>query len=81
MLPDGAAAVSWLEAADDTAEVRLRRVAADGRMDEPLVLARTSPRRSSGFPQVVRAGNRLVCAWTVPGEPSEVRVAEVRIGE
>jgi len=78
-LEDGSAVVSWLEAAADTAEIRLRRVTADGRADEPLVLVQTSPRRSSGFPQIVRIGNRLVCAWTAPGEPSAVRVAGVRI--
>lgn len=78
-LDDGSAVVAWLEAVPDTAEIRLRRIGADGRMDEPLLLARTSPRRASGFPQVVRSGDRLVCAWTVPGEPSEVRMAAVPV--
>jgi hypothetical protein len=77
LLDDGSAVVSWLEMTADTAEVRLRRVHADGRADEPLILARTSARRSSGFPQVVRSGARLVCAWTEPGRPSAVRLATV----
>jgi hypothetical protein len=80
LLDDGSAVVSWLEMAADTAEVRLRRVRPDGRADEPLVLARTSARRSSGFPQVVRSGARLVCAWTEPGAASQVHVAAVPLG-
>jgi len=77
VLDDGSAVVSWMELAADTAEVRLVRAGPSGRDGEPLTLARTSPRRSSGFPQLVRSGDRLVCAWTEPGAPSAVRVAAV----
>lgn len=77
MLEDGSAVVSWLEAGADTAEIRMRRVRSGGEMDEPIVLAQTSSRRSSGFPQMVRSGERLVCAWTETGTPSAVRVARV----
>ncbi len=77
LLEDGAAVVSWIEMAADTAEIRLRRVAVAGRTSTSRVLARTSPRRASGFPQIARDGERIVCAWTEPGSPSRVRVAAV----
>jgi hypothetical protein len=80
LLEDGSAVVSWMEMVSDTAEVRLRRVAPDGKTFEPMTLARNSPRRSSGFPQVVRDGSRLVCAWTEPGEQSAIRLAAVKLG-
>jgi hypothetical protein len=69
-----------MDMVSDTAEVRLRRVAPDGKTFEPMTLARNSPRRSSGFPQVVRDGSRLVCAWTEPGEQSAIRLAAVKLG-
>ena len=76
LLDDGRAAVTWLERTEGgEAEVRLRAVAADGGMSEPMALAATSGARASGFPRMARQGDRLVFAWTVPGEPSVVRVA------
>jgi hypothetical protein len=77
LLPDGAAVVSWIEAAGEEAEIRLRRVDTKGTMQAPIVLATTSPRRASGVPQLVLAGGRLVCAWTEPGEAPRIRVAAV----
>ena len=75
LLPDGAAAVAWLERTGGGAEVRVRRMGADGSRGDALVVGRTSAARASGFPRMVRAGERLVFAWTEPGEPAHVRVA------
>ena len=61
---DGGAIVSWLQrVGDGNGEVRIRRVSADGRLGTPITVAATSPGRSTGVPQLVRSGERLVVAW------------------
>ncbi|HYC40039.1 MAG TPA: hypothetical protein VEB63_06065 [Chitinophagaceae bacterium] len=52
--------VSWLEGS----ELRAARVHADGKMEPPLRIASTSESRRSGFPQLARAGDRLIFAYT-----------------
>lgn len=80
MLEDGSAAVSWLERTDSTtAEVRLRRVRRDGTSGTPVVLARSSGVRASGFPKITRSGTDLIAAWTVPGDSARVRLARFRL--
>ena len=76
MLADGAALVTWIERiGGDTAAVRLRRIAPDGKMGLPLTIASSSAARASGFPQMVIAGSHVLFAWTEPGRPSAIRVA------
>lgn len=78
LLADGGALVSWMErAGGQQAEVRVRRVGADGRMGEPRTVAGSSAARSSGFPRMVPAGENLVLAWTAPGDSSRVRAASI----
>ncbi len=80
LLDDGSAAVSWLERTDSTmAEVRLRRVPREGVPSAPVVLARSSGARASGFPKIVRQGDRLVAAWTEPGESPRVHAAQLAV--
>lgn len=77
LLADGAL-VSWIErTGEKEAEVRVRRVGADGRMGEPRTVAGSSSARASGFPRMVPAGENLVFAWTAPGDSSRVRAASV----
>ena len=80
MLPDGGALVTWIERiGGDTAAVRVRRVARNGRTGAPMVIARSSAARSSGFPQMAITGSDVVFAWTVPGRPSAIRVARAPV--
>jgi hypothetical protein len=72
-LDDGGAIVSWLASTDKGAEIRLRRVDAQGRAGPTRAVAQTQPARSSGFPQLERRGDDLIVAWTVAGEPSRIR--------
>lgn len=75
ILDDGAI-VSWLAQSEQgSAEVRLRRIDSAGEAGEVQVLAGTSAARSSGFPQIVSSGGRLVVAWTDTSKPSRVRTA------
>ena len=82
LLKDGAALVTWIERiGGDTAAVRVRRVGRDGRAGAPMVIARSSAARSSGFPQMAITGQDVVFAWTVPGRPSAIRVARAPVSE
>lgn len=81
---NGDALVSWLAAdpkvsAGSGASVRLRRVTPAGKLGAPLPVAATSAARNSGFPRLVRTGDRLILAWVEGGEPSKVRVAAVGV--
>jgi len=74
----GEALLLWLAAGEgDAAAIRLRRLAADGRMGEPLTVASTSRARGSGFPRMTPVGGGVVVAWTEAGETTHVRATIV----
>ncbi len=76
LLPDGGALVTWVErTGGDTARVLLKRVHRDGKFGPSVTVASSSAARSSGFPRMVIAGEWAYFAYTVPGRPSQVRVA------
>lgn len=78
MTPERDALVSWVERiGGDTAAVRVRRVSRGGRMGGAVTIATSSSARASGFPRMVIAGKDAIFAWTVPGRPSQVRVARM----
>jgi len=72
---------SWLEGADETAEIRLRRFDGTGSGSEPTMVARTSVSRASGFPRLARVGDQLFLAWVdiESEETSRVRVLEIPV--
>lgn len=74
LLEDGAALVAWLERAGGTAGLLVRRVGPAGGLSRPVRLGATSAARASGFPRLVRVGEELLAAWTVPGPAGGVRV-------
>lgn len=78
LLPDGSAAVSWLEARETSGAVLLRRVTADGRLGPPATISETSAERASGFPRLARVDDRLLVAWTEADAEGRVRVRSVR---
>lgn len=78
-LVPGGALVSWIERAGEAAEVRLRRIGADGRANAPVAVAATSGARASGFPRMARSGEEIVLAWTDPAGEGGVQVARVRL--
>lgn len=66
-LEDGTAMVSWVEdAGAEGGDIYARTVDAHGNLGAPFLIARTTSGRASGFPQMVRDGDRLVFAWTDP---------------
>jgi len=66
LLSDGSAMVCWLEKTPGGGEVRVRRVRHDGKRDPSITVAPSGTARSNGFPQMARAGNIMVFAWTGP---------------
>ncbi len=78
---NGDAVVSWLERVPpEDAEVRVRRVARSGAMGAPATISRTKAARASGFPRIVRRGDALLAAWTVPGDSARVMVGMLSLG-
>ena len=75
LLPDNSALVSWLERVGDRAEVRVRRVYANGRKSGARTIATSSAERASGFPHMIWRGKDVVFAWTDAGRPSHVKAA------
>jgi hypothetical protein len=64
LLADGSALVCWLEKLPGGGEVRLRRVRPDGKSDPAITVSVSGVARSNGFPQMARAGDTLIFAWT-----------------
>ena len=79
MLSDGSALVSWIDRTPNGGEIKVRRVKPDGSRGESLMLAESNSLRATGVPQMVRAGNEVLFAWTQPGTPSKVQVAVAKI--
>ncbi len=76
VLDDGTAVVSWLERREEgKGDVMIRRVRQDGTASEPVAIARTGSGRSTGVPQLARAGDRLIVAW----RDERVRAASVAV--
>ena len=75
LLDDGRAIVSWLQQAATGAEIRAQPFGPDGPAGPPVVIATSSVQRASGFPQMVRAGDGLLFAWTDASGPMQVQTA------
>lgn len=59
MLDDKTAMLSWMEGST----IKAIKVNADGSKGQPIVIAESSDSRSSGFPQMTKAGDQLIFAW------------------
>ncbi|RMH96256.1 MAG: exo-alpha-sialidase [Calditrichaeota bacterium] len=77
-LPDGSALVCWLERTSSGAEIRVRRIYGNGRMEASFALASTTPARSSGFPRMVSTKTGILIAWTDVAS-SRVRTAFLKL--
>lgn len=79
LLQDDSALVSWLDRTAKGGEIKVRRVKPDGSRDQSLSVTESTALRATGIPQMVRAGNEVVFAWTHPGSQSKVQTAVVKI--
>ncbi len=74
MLDADQAMVSWMEGSD----IKAVKVNRDGSKESPVTIASSSDARSSGFPQMTRAGNKLIFAWTDDKEKN-IKTASIPI--
>jgi hypothetical protein len=79
LLDDGRAVVSWLQPGTAGAELRAQPFSRAGTSGPGVVVAAASVQRSSGFPQMVRAGDGLLFAWTDSAASQQVRTAFARL--
>ncbi|MFQ5769845.1 MAG: hypothetical protein ACE5HX_04880 [bacterium] len=79
LLSDGAALVSWMEATDNGAEIRVRRILPDNVREPSITVSKSGKERASGFPRMVRSGDEIVFAWTQAGSPATVRTAVAKL--
>lgn len=76
LLADDSALVTWTgKSASGDGQLRQRRIPVAGAPGPVEVIAEGDVSRSAGFPQVINGRDRLVYAWTRPGEPSQVLTA------
>jgi hypothetical protein len=80
LMPDGAAAASWIEFADRRAQFRVRRVTPAGERSAAVTISGIAGSRASGYPRIAAHGNELVFAWTETDEGrSQVKTAALRL--
>jgi hypothetical protein len=76
LLADDSAIVGWLaRRPEGGGQTLMRRVPPAGAPGAVHVIAQGEVSRAGGFPQMVATADRLVYAWTEPGEPSRVLAA------
>jgi hypothetical protein len=71
--------VTWLDRGAEGARVLVQPWSAHGAAAPPQQVAASSGARSTGFPQLTVAGDRLLFAWTDDADPSAVRTAAARL--
>ncbi len=74
LVDSNTAMVSWMEGV----EIKAISVHRDGKKGVPISIATSSDERSSGFPQMTKAGNQLIFAWTDARE-KVIKAASVTI--
>jgi hypothetical protein len=79
MLDDGRAVVSWLRRSGQGAEIVARPYDPRGAAGSEVVIASATVQRSSGFPQMLGAGDQLLFAWTDSSDPPQLRTARARL--
>jgi len=79
LLPDGSAAITWIEFADQRSTFRIRRAERNGSRSASLAVSAIASGRSSGYPRLARRGNELIFAWTEAGDRPQVRTAVARL--
>lgn len=71
----GRAVVTWLAEGATGAELKAQPFTTRGAAGDAVTIARVGLSRASGFPQLVKAGDGLVFAWTETADPPQVRTA------
>lgn len=64
LLADGSAVATWIEFANQRAQIRARRIGPSGTPSNAVTVAAIEGGRASGYPRLARDGDELVFAWT-----------------
>jgi hypothetical protein len=76
LLDEGSAVASWVEFADERAQLRVRWVDQAGRRSPAQTIAGIGAGRASGFPRLARVANEFLFAWTETADgQSRIRTA------
>lgn len=73
-------AVSWIDRAGKGAKLKVMGIAGGTAIGEPVTISEISKTRSSGVPQMVFMGERLIFAWTEVEDQTRVGVAALDVG-
>ncbi len=82
LLDDGSALATWVEFANERAQLRARHIKAPRERSAAATIAGAGEPRLRGYPRLSRNGNTLVFAWTESGDgpgPGAVRTAVARL--
>ncbi len=79
LLPDGSAAASYIEFAEQRAQFRVRRVERSGARSAALTVSTIDGSRTSGYPRLARDGHQLLFAWTEREGSLRVRTAAANV--
>ena len=74
MIDSVRAFVSWMEGR----QIKAVNVEANGTKENSILIGSSSDKRSSGFPQMTKSGNKLIFAWTDDKEKT-IRVASLNL--
>ncbi len=70
---------SWVERTEDHAAILAIKLTPEGPKGEDFVVTQTSPSRGSGFPRMIKAGDKVIVAWTHVDETTKVKSAMIHI--
>ena len=78
LMEDGSAVASWIEFANQRAQLRIRQIDASGARGAAQTVAGVGAERTSGYPRLARRGDELLLAWTETSDGrSAIRTAVV----
>jgi hypothetical protein len=75
----GNALVSWVDTAEQGAEIRWRRVSPDGESGPAGLVSTTTAARSAGVPRMQHRDGEMLFAWVEDGKPTHLRTAWVAL--
>jgi len=82
LIDDGSAVATWVEFANERAQLSVRQITPSRERSNALVIAGAGDRRVRGYPRLARAGKDLVFAWSESGNgpgPQQIRTAVGRL--
>jgi hypothetical protein len=79
LLTDDSALASYVEFADQKAQVRVRRIERNGEKSPPITVASIEGNRASGYPRMAVGRDEVVFAWIERDGTNRVKTAVARL--